>query len=192
MLTASKPTVVAEWSLDSEALEGLVVAGQRGNREAQRRIYELCQQRVFRLLVRMVGINDAEDVLQQVFLKVFRTLGQFNGQSRFETWLYRVAVNESLQHLRKLRRRSWVSLDCDCMDSAPGHERELDYKELLERALSRLATDLRVLFVLREIEGQSYEEIAEALRIPEGTVASRLCRARQLLKQQLTEMGWES
>lgn len=192
MLTASKPMVVAEWSLDSEALEGLVVAGQRGSREAQRRIYELCQQRVFRLLVRMVGINDAEDVLQQVFLKVFRTLGQFKGQSRFETWLYRVAVNESLQHLRKLRRRSWVSLDCDFMDSAPGHECELDYKELLERGLSRLAADLRVLFVLREIEGQSYEEIAEALRIPEGTVASRLCRARQLLKQQLIEMGWES
>ena len=105
--------------------------------------------------------------------------------------LYRVSVNESLQHLRKQRRRHWVSLEGDFMDRQTNHERDLDHKELMEHALARLDPELRSLFLLREVERQSYAEIAAALQIPEGTVASRLSRARQLLRQHLIELGWE-
>lgn len=194
MLTASNPVIEVEWpeeTLDAEPLDDLVFASRHGNREAQQRLYECCHQRVYRLLVRMVGRSDADDLLQQVFLQVFRSLSQFSGQSRFETWLYRVSVNESLQHLRKQRRRRWVSLESDFMDREPDQERDFDHKELMEHALARLEPELRSLFLLREVEKQSYAEIAAALQIPEGTVASRLSRARQLLKQYLVEMGWE-
>ena len=77
------------------------------------------------------------------------------------------------------------------MDHKPNHERDLDHKELMEHALARLEPELRSLFLLREVEKLSYAEIAAALQIPEGTVASRLSRARQLLKQYLIELGWE-
>ena len=194
MLTASKPVIDVEWpeeKLVAEQIDDLVAASRRGSREAQQRLYECCHQRVYRLLVRMVGLGEADDLLQQVFLQVFRTLSQFNGQSRFETWLYRVSVNESLQHLRKQRRRRWVSLEGDFMDRQPDQERDFDHKELMEHALARLDPELRSLFLLREVERQSYAEIAAAMQIPEGTVASRLSRARQLLKQYLVELGWE-
>lgn len=194
MLTASNSMIDVEWpeeSLDAEPIDDLVAASRRGNREAQQRLYECCHPRVYRLLVRMVGRSDADDLLQQVFLQVFRTLNQFSDQSRFETWLYRVSVNESLQHLRKQRRRRCVSLESDFMDREPDQERDFDHKELMEHALARLEPELRSLFLLREVEKQSYAEIAVALQIPEGTVASRLSRARQLLKQYLVELGWE-
>lgn len=195
MLTASNPVIDVEWpeeTLDAEPIDDLVAASRRGSREAQQRLYECCHQRVYRLLVRMVGLGEADDLVQQVFLQVFRTLKQFSGQSRFETWLYRVSVNESLQHLRKQQRcQRCVSLESDFMDRQPDQERDFDYKELMEHVLARLDPELRSLFLLREVEKQSYAEIAAALQIPEGTVASRLSRARQLLKQYLVELGWE-
>lgn len=172
-------------------LDDLVASCQAGSRDAQQQLYERCQQRVYRLLVRMVGQSEAGDVLQQVFLQVLREINRFDGRSRFETWLYRVTMNEALQHLRRQRRGRWISLVSDLVDHEPNHERHLDYKDLLEHALARLEPDLRALYLLREVEKQSYAEIAEATQIPEGTVASRLNRARQLLKQYLLESGWE-
>lgn len=194
MLTASKTVIDVEWpeeTLNAEPIDDLVAASCRGSREAQQRLYECSHKRVYQLLVRMVGVDDADDLLQQVFLQVFRSLSQFSGQSRFETWLYRVSINESLQHLRKQQRRGCVSLESDFLDGQPDHERNLDHKELMEHALSRLEPELRSLFLLREMEQQSYAEIAAAVQIPEGTVASRLSRARHLLKEYLIESGWE-
>ncbi len=178
-------------ALHDDVLARLLAEVRYGSREAQQRLYESFHRRVFRLLVRMVGRDDAEDLLQQVFLQVFRTLNQFQGQSQFETWLYRVSVNESLQHLRKQRSRRTVSLESDIMDRKLDQVRDFDQKELMEYALERLEPELRSLFLLREVENQSYAEIAVVLQIPEGTVASRLGRARQLLKQYLVELGWE-
>ena len=172
-------------------LDHLLAEVRYGSREAQQRLYEYFHRRVYRLLIRMVGRDDAEDLLQQVFLQVFRTLNQFQGQSRFETWLYRVSVNESLQHLRKQRSRRSVYLESDIMDLKTDQVRDFDQKELMEYALARLEPELRSLFLLREVEQQSYAEIAVVLQIPEGTVASRLGRTRQLLKQYLVELGWE-
>ncbi len=194
MLSASKSLTHAERPMESseaQPLNELVTFCQQGSREAQQLLYERCHQRVYRLLVRMVGRREAADVLQQVFLQVFRALARFDGRSRFETWLYRVTMNEALQHFRRQRRWRWTSLTSDLVDHEPNHERHLDYKDLLERALARLDPGLRSLYLLREVEKQSYAEIAEATQIPEGTVASRLNRARQLLKQHLLELGWE-
>ena len=139
----------------------------------------------------MVGQNDADDVLQEVFLHVLRNLNQFNGKSQFETWIYRVTLNAALQHLRKRRRLRWITLEGDVMDHKQAQIHELEDKELLECALGRLEPDLRAFFLLREVEKFSYAKISEATQVPEGTVASRLNRARKLLKQYLVELGWE-
>lgn len=188
-LLASKESREESCRTEEVSLE-IVVGCQRGDRVAQRHFYDLCQQNIFRLVARMVGLQEATDVTQQVFLQAFRSMGQFNGRSRIETWLYRLAVNESLQYLRRNRRWKYQTLDWEPMDdSHPGEDTER--KEMLEQALARIAPELRSIFLLREVEGLSYQDIAEALQIPEGTVGSRLNRARRDLKQQLSELGFE-
>lgn len=168
-----------------------VDACQRGDQVAQRRLYEASNQNVYRLMVRMVGFQDAADLTQQVFLQVFRRIGQFSGRAQIGTWIYRVAVNEALQHLRRSKRSRVRTLTQEPMDLSPDSFVNVDDKELLERSLGRLEPDLRSAFLIREVEGLTYSEIAEALEIPEGTVGSRLNRARRELKQRLIELGWE-
>lgn len=194
LLTASKPITDQNREIAAPGIswEGILSRCRLGDREAQRELYDRCQQSVFRLVARMVGHSDSDDVAQQVFLNVFRSLDQFDFQSAFETWVYRIAVNESLQHLRRQRRWRCSSLTGDFMDREPEPERRLDHKELMEQALAQLEPELRSLFLLREVEGLSYAEIAEALQIPEGTVASRMNRARRLLKERLVALGWEA
>ena len=172
-----------------DSLAAVVTACQQGDRAAQRQLYDACQQNVFRLAVRMVGLQDAADVTQQVFLQAFRSIGKFNGRSLFETWLYRLAVNESLQHLRRNRRGKHQTLDWEPMDESHQGD-DAERKEVLDQALARIDPELRSIFLLREVEGLSYHDIAEALQIPEGTVGSRLNRARRELRQQLTELGF--
>ena len=142
-------------------------------------------------MVRMVGSQDAADATQQVFLQVFRKIDQFAGHSKFETWLYRLAVNEALQHLRKEERwKSKPLIDEPMSRHEPEQERTANM-EVLEQALSRVGPELRAIFLLREVDGLSYREIAEAIEVPEGTVGSRLNRARRELQQQLAHLGWE-
>jgi RNA polymerase sigma-70 factor (ECF subfamily) len=188
LLTASK--AVREEKCDGDSLAAVVTACQNGDCEAYRQLYDSCHQSIFRLAVRMVGLQDAADVTQQVFLQAFRSIGQFNGRSRFETWLYRLAVNESLQHLRRNRRWQYRTLDWDPMDVSH-HQDNDEPTELLEQSLARVDPQLRSIFLLREVEGLSYHDIAEALEIPEGTVGSRLNRARRELKQELSDLGCE-
>jgi RNA polymerase sigma-70 factor (ECF subfamily) len=172
-------------------LSQIVTACQQGDRNAQRQLYEQCCERVFRLVSRMVGFQEAPDLVQQVFLQTFRTIGQFSGHSRFETWLYRLAVNECLQFLRQAKRRPCEGLAHEPADHSPSHARQVQHRELLERGLQRLDPDLRCIFLLREVEGLAYREIAKALGIPDGTVGSRLNHARAELKERLIELGWE-
>lgn len=190
-LTASNSGRGALSWTDSEEANEVIEACQRGDPAAQRRLYEVSNQNAYRLMVRMVGLQDAADVTQQVFLQVFRKIEQFSGRSQFGTWIYRVAVNEALQHLRRSKRSRAQLLEQEPMDRSSDSQENVDDKELLEQALSKLDSDLRTAFLLREVEGLSYGEIAEALEIPEGTVGSRLNRARRELKQQLSELGWE-
>jgi RNA polymerase sigma-70 factor (ECF subfamily) len=185
--TAQSLTHVPEWPPTDEVLR----AARSGDRQGQRRLYDACRARVHRLAYRMIGPDDASDVSQQAFLQVFRNISQFAGQSRFETWLFRIVLNECLQFRRRRTRRPSCSLCVDVVDDEPGQERSADASDLLEMALSRLDPDLRSIFLLREVERLGYEAIGEALEIPAGTVASRLNRARRELQGILIALGWE-
>jgi RNA polymerase sigma-70 factor (ECF subfamily) len=172
-------------------IDDLVAAAKRGDQASQRQLYEEHRTQVFGLMVRIVGAEDAADLTQQVFLRVLRTIGKFSGRSQLRTWVYRVAVNEALQHLRRKGRAKVHTLEQDVVDRSPPRTQQSEEAELLEEALARLDSDLRALFLLREVEGLAYHDIALALDIAEGTVGSRLNRARRLLRQHLIELGWQ-
>lgn len=176
---------------DGSLVTHAIVEGcQRGNSADQRTLYEAFFPKVHSLATRIVGRQEADDLTQQSFLQVFRRIGLFRGDSRFDTWLYRLVVNECLQYLRR-RKATHASLEFEPMDHRSRDEESIDYREMLDMALARLDVDLRTLLVLREVEKLSYVEISEILSIAEGTVASRLNKARSLLKQHLIELGWE-
>ncbi len=138
----------------------------------------------------MVGEQDAAEIVQAVFLQLFRKIGQFDRRSSFETWLYRLTVNESLQHLRRCQRWQFQTMEWEPMDTSPDGK-SVEQRELLELALARLDPELRAIFLLRESEELSYREIAESMQIPEGTVGSRLNRARRELQQHLNQLGYD-
>ncbi len=163
-----------------------------GQRDAQRRLYEMYHEQVYRLGVRMVGREEASDLVQQVFLQLFRKIGQFAGHSKFDTWLYRLATNEALQYLRKGKRWKFETLSSEPVSRHEAAENSSEQSELLDAALARLEPELRGVFVLKELEHLSYRDIATAVGIPEGTVGSRLNRARRELKQHLATLGWEA
>jgi RNA polymerase sigma-70 factor (ECF subfamily) len=150
----------------------------------------MCHQKAYRLCARMVGRQDAADVCQQTFLKVYQSIDGFAGRSSVMTWLFRIAVNECLQHRRKTSRGRVVNLaEIEPPDRAPPATQRIHDRDLLEMALARLDPELRCAFLLREVEELSYTQIAEAIQIPEGTVASRLSRAREQLQQTLIALG---
>jgi len=178
-------------SASGEAVAEMIAGCRLDDRDAQRRLYESFHRGIYRLMVRMVGIDAAPDVTQEVFLRVFRAIDQYSGRGRFDRWLYRVAVNEAYQHLRRKRRRQHHSLVYEPMDESVRGEERTERKELMEQALALLDPELRSICLLREIDELSYHEIAETLEIPEGTVGSRLNRARRELKEHLINLGWE-
>ena len=157
---------------------------------------------VFNLVRRLMDDpSEAADVVQEVFLKVFRNVGSFRRESSLKTWIYRIAVNEARNHRRWFGRhcRQEVGLDAARDDSYavgdhltdPGRspfEQALDHETqaLLEAALGDVKPNFRAALVLREIEGLSYEEIAQILETSLGTVKSRILRGREALKECLT------
>jgi RNA polymerase sigma-70 factor (ECF subfamily) len=159
------------------------------------------QRMVVQLAMNLLGDHDeALDLSQEVFLRVFRTIHRFRGQSSLRTWIYRIAVNQARNRHRFWRRRhraDQVSLDQHIAahgefrsDGKATPDRLLAQKELaarLEHALEHLPFDQRTAIILREIDGLSYEEIAFSLGIAIGTVKSRLTRARQALRTELRE-----
>jgi len=159
------------------------------------------QRMVVQLAMNLLGDRDeALDLSQEVFLRVFRTIHRFRGQSSLRTWIYRIAVNQARNRHRFWRRRhraDQVSLDQHISTHgdfpAGGQDtpdRVLAQKELaarIERALGELPFDQRTAIVLREVDGLSYEEIAYSLGVAVGTVKSRLTRARQTLRAELRE-----
>ncbi|MFH1746431.1 MAG: RNA polymerase sigma factor [Planctomycetota bacterium] len=173
--------------------EGLTIARlQTGDITALASIYELFGLRVHRLCRRMLSNeHDAQDVTQEIFLRVYEQAGKFSGKSRFSTWLYRLAINHCLNRIKQRDRRSvtesaaaehQVTIRLAAIDSpAPGFD-HADAVEQVDQLLSRLFPDYRACIVLREIQGLSYTEIAELLEIPIGTVMSRLARARSQLQ----------
>ena len=159
------------------------------------------QRMVMQLAVNLLGDRDeALDLSQEVFLRVFRTIGRFRGQSSLKTWIYRIAVNQARNRHRFWRRRrrsDQVSLDAHVethgeflSGSGSRPDKVFAQRELavrLEHALARLPFDQRTAIVLREVDGLSYEEIGFSLGVAVGTVKSRLTRARQALRSELRE-----
>jgi RNA polymerase sigma-70 factor (ECF subfamily) len=156
---------------------------------------------LFHVAYRMLGDSaEASDVVQEVFLKVFRNVGGFKGESALRTWIFKIAFSEILNRLRWWKRRyrsSTVSLDDDhegrgngfsVTDSGPTPEQALQSREqemAIQKALGTLSGEHRSIIVLRDIEGFSYSEIADVLGISIGTVKSRIARARGDLKKSL-------
>lgn len=175
---------------ESTKMDELVVACVAGDRDAMHQIYQRCSDRVYALMVRIVGSQDADDLTQQVFLQMFRKLDQFGGDSKLETWLYRLATNEALQYLRRRKRQSTESIIAEPSVTDSDRLIETERIQLLELAFSRLDPELKTILSLKEEQGLSYREIAESVDIPEGTVGSRLNRARKELREELEKLGW--
>ena len=177
----------------------LVAAAKRGDVEAFETLVNRYDRKIFRLAQNITqSREDAEDVMQEAFLKAFEHLGEFQGNSRFYTWLVRIAVNQALMKLRK-RRPNEFSLDQDVEteddvipreveDWGPTPEDRYEQTELgriLSEAIAELAPPFRIVFQLRDIEELSTEETAEALGLSVPAVKSRLLRARLKLRQRL-------
>lgn len=174
-----------------QPLEDLVSACLDGDREAMRHVYERCSRRVYGLMVRMVGVQDAEDLTQQVFLQMFRKLDQFSGGAKLETWLYSLATNEALQHLRRKKRQATGPIVVEPSASDPNRLIESEKIQLLHETLHRIDPELRAVLSLKEEQNLSYRDIADVVGIPEGTVGSRLNRARKELGEELKKLGWD-
>lgn len=182
----------------------LVRAAQKGSQDAFAKLVEQNQGKIYNLCYRMTGNpEDAADLTQEAFLNAWRGLSKFGGQSAFSTWLYRLASNACIDFLRREKHRNALSMTLDEEDGEDGREaqipderyspqRELERKEAheaLQRGLTSLSPEHRQVLLLREIQGLSYTEIAQCLGLEEGTVKSRIARARLSLKDYLQKTG---
>jgi RNA polymerase sigma-70 factor (ECF subfamily) len=182
--------------------DSALLAGLRAGEEAAYEVLILrYEQPVYSIVSRLVeDLADAPDVVQEVFLKIFRNVAGFRGESTLKTWIYRIAVNEARNHHRWFgrHRRQEVGLEPvsqdqhglrDCLaDPGPDpYETTLDHEtqSLVEEALAGVNANYRAALILREIEGMSYEEIAGILEISLGTVKSRILRGREALRKSL-------
>ena len=195
-----KPAPALTWSDVGSREASLIARCAAGDEQACAELVDEHQRMVFQLALNLLGdTQDALDLSQEVFLRVFRTLPTFRGHSALRTWIYRITVNQAKNRLRWWRRRRralQVSLDehvsahgelpTEEVGSSP--DRVLRQKEIGDRlrdALDRLPFDQRTAIVLREIDGLSYDEIAFSLGVAVGTIKSRLARARESLRAQL-------
>jgi RNA polymerase sigma-70 factor (ECF subfamily) len=179
----------------------LVERWQGGDLGAFEALVRRHERRVFSLVYRMLGNREeAEDVAQEAFLALHRHGHRFRGEARFSTFVYRVAANAALNRRRSLGRRrareEVLSQRQDAGDDLPSAPRDPEeaasggqIQERVQSALLGLPKDLRMAVVLYDLEGQSYGEIAKALRIPEGTVKSRIHRARSALRDRLKALA---
>lgn len=195
----------AEGGIDAEdPSQEVLQRAQAGDRDAFRSLVEGFQNKVFRLVIRVLKCDRqmAEDLCQEVFLRVHRGLHGFDGQARFGTWLHTIAMNVAISEYRKRRalkrNRATVSLDAPIQGTDdlgidppaqavdPGeraHQRE--FLARVRACVQELPDEFRQAVVLRDMQGMSYEEVSEVLGVPAGTVRSRIHRGRLLLQQKL-------
>jgi RNA polymerase sigma-70 factor (ECF subfamily) len=160
-----------------------------GDADAERQLYEAHVDRVFRLAYRMTGnATQAEDLTQDTFIRAFDRLDSYRGESAFGGWLHRVATSVILTALQKRKRLQSVESLRDDMSDLPraGIAEDPDLRRTLDRAVSGLDDDQRLVFVMHEMEGYSHQEIAAAMGTPVGTAKARLSRARQKLRDILS------
>jgi RNA polymerase sigma-70 factor (ECF subfamily) len=174
--------------------EQLVVRAQEGDGRAFELLVRKYQHKIIQLVGRLVGEADSPDVAQETFIKAYRALNGFRGQSAFYTWLYRIGINTAKNHIVSRGRRP-SNQDIDIADAEQyGHTEHLsdvdtpeslllseEIKQKVSDVIQKLPADLRQAITLRELEGLSYEEIAEVMDCPIGTVRSRIFRAREAI-----------
>ena len=185
---------------DREIDQQLVERAQRGDKRAFELLVSKYQRKLGRLLSRFVrDAAEVEDVTQEAFIKAYRALPSFRGESAFYTWLYMIVINTAKNYLVALGRRAPTTTgfdneeaegfeDAEQLRDASTPESELEGKEIaatVNRAMDALPADLRTAITLREIEGLSYEEIASVMNCPVGTVRSRIFRARDAIAAEL-------
>lgn len=182
----------------------LITACKAGDGHAFEQLVHKYEARVYTHCLRMVGDEqESADLMQEVFLKVFRNIGNYEQTYAFYTWVYRITVNCCIDFLRKRRRRHGsltLSMEKPDGPGEAGREREIadetyvpdrllanaELREALDAAIGKLSEKLRAIVILKEIEGYSYEEIGRTLGCSRGTVKSRLFRARERLRELLT------
>jgi RNA polymerase sigma-70 factor (ECF subfamily) len=174
----------------------LVRRVQRGDKGAFDALVLKYQHKVVKLVMRYVrNPVEAEDVAQEAFIKAYRALPQFRGDSAFYTWLYRIAINTAKNALVS-RDRSPIDFDLDLQNPDESYDMHARLKDsatpeiraIVDSAIAALPEDLRTAIVLRELEGLSYEEIAATMECPVGTVRSRIFRAREAIDRRLREV----
>mgnify|MGYP000710524251 FL=1 len=194
-MNSNIPDKMSEKNLDAE----LVEQAKKGSMPAFELLVNRYQQKVANVIAKFVrDRHEIQDVAQEVFIKVFRALPNFRGDSSFYTWIYRIAVNTSKNHLvAKSRRIQNTQVEFEEAESFGSNEdqRNLDTPDAvyargeletaMSKAIATLPEDLKTAIVLREVEGLSYDEIAQQMDCPIGTVRSRIFRARDAIDQAL-------
>lgn len=185
---------------EREVDQQLVVRAQHGDQQAFGLLVSKYQRKLARLLSRLIrDPAEVEDVAQETFIKAYRALGSFRGESAFYTWLYRIGVNTAKNYLVSQGRRAPTRTEHDTEEAEGFEEGELlrdintperllfskEIGETVNSAMEALPEDLRTAIVLREIEGMSYEDIAKMMDCPIGTVRSRIFRARDAISAKL-------
>ncbi len=157
-----------------------------GNRSLFKEVYDHNIRALYNLTLRLTGAAaDAEDVVQEAFIRAYQKIDLFAGRSTLSSWLYRICINVGLEHLRRKKGAFEDLNDGNCGATEPD-QKKLILKRKLENAIQKLPQGCRVVFILHEIEGFNHKEIAEQLKLAEGTSKSQLFKARAMLRRILT------
>lgn len=180
---------------DNEKL--LIDKAKAGDIAAFEQLIECYQRKIYNIALRIVGnYDDANDLAQEVLIRIYKSIGSFKQQSSFSTWIYRITTNVCLDDIRKRKNRKVISLDEEIKLDDGEMKRQIvsddllpedvaeksEMRKIVNDAINRLSEEHRIVIVLRDIQGFSYEEISQIVKCPEGTVKSRINRARQVLK----------
>src|SRR5215208_6314771 len=199
--SVQRPLMPLDPAASSDALETLIQRCLGGDQAAWELIVKQHWRKVFNVAYKFVGKHDeAEDLTQEIFLKIFKSLNTFDRRANFQTWLISVSRNLCIDHYRSVRKeRETIDRDVDANEltpAAPGQNayqalEQADRVELLRKAMAELPPTLREAVVKRDIQELSYQEIADQLNLPEGTVKSRINRGRTELARQVQRIRAE-
>ncbi len=178
-----------KYIVDSE--KKLLEQAAKGDNEAFSKLFFTYKALVYRVVYRLLRVQeDVDDAVQQTFIEVFKSLPGYEGKSKFTTWLYRIAVNVSIQHLRKRRSDTISDFDPEILPSESNKDNmeHLELQKQINAALDAIPIKKRVVVVLHDIEERTMEEIASILKIPLGTVKSRLFHGRDDMRKKLQKI----
>lgn len=174
--------------------EKIIARARRGDADAFEQLVVAYREQVFRLALRMCGSEaDADEVAQEAFLSAWKALPNFRGESQFSTWLYQLTTHAAIDLMRREKRQIAADItEVSAADPAPSPQQQAEQseqREIVRDAILQLAPEQREVVVLRFMEELSYEEIGAVLKLPSGTVKSRLNRAKAQLKEILSKSG---